>query len=430
MGEKNQCHVREELNGEQKRALNRMMGGENIFLTGEAGTGKSFLLRCFIEQVQHKNVVICAPTGIAAIQIGGATIHRTFGAKLGPVAPTVKIKRTNEAIDVADIIIIDEISMCRFDLFEYVCRYIQKSQKLSNRKKQLVVCGDFYQLPPVMTSEDRNNLEELWGEEKVRNGFAFMAPAWKEMNFCNIVLKKVMRQKDAPDFLENLNKIRHGDASVVKWFNEHAASEEQEGIYLYGINANVCRKNEEEISQLREEIHKYFGENHDFGKDLPTNEVLELCVGAKVMGVINDSEDKFQNGSLGVVRKIKSNSVIVDFDNGKTVEVKPHTWEAEEYYVEKDETTGNPILKTRACGKFTQLPLKIAFAVTIHKSQGQTYTSANINPYCFTHGQLYVALSRVPDIHKLHLLSRIKPSDVKVSQEVNHFFENIKRDGD
>lgn len=415
------------LNEEQRKAYDFMQTGNNIFLTGEAGTGKSFLLQCFIENAKGKNVIVCAPTGIAALQVHGATIHKTFRLKTEPILPDKNIGKVRDVIKAADVIIIDEISMCRFDLFDYVCRYIMKAEQISGRKKQVIVVGDFCQLPPIMKGTGGNLLAEAW-KGRVENpwvAFAFIAPGWKAMNFFPIVLKEVMRQKDDQEFLNHLNRIRTGDKGAIEWFNSHTAEQEQRGIFLYGTNVRVDEKNKQAVAELKGKPKTYYGQNDNFEYDLPVSMEISLCVGTRVMTIVNDAEGKYQNGSLGTVAGLKNESVEVLLDNGRKTEIVRYTWYAVDYHVVTDEKTGEQKIEQEIIGTCTQLPLKIAFAITIHKSQGQTYDSANLDPACFSNGQLYVALSRVTSAKKLHLLRKITDRDLRVSYDVKHFYDSI-----
>jgi ATP-dependent exoDNAse (exonuclease V) alpha subunit len=346
-----------------------------------------------------------------------------FGLKPEPIEPGKNLPKIREEIKEADIIIIDEISMCRFDVFDYVCRYIQKAQENSERKKQLIVVGDFFQLPPVIKQEEWNTLRKLWGETlQETEGFAFEAQIWKEMNFQTIILKEVIRQKGDHLFVEHLNKIRLGDCSAIEWFNQHTAVEEQKGVYLCNKNGLAKTINKQKILELNEQVVKYRGKIEGKVSDCPTEENLELCVGARVMSVVNDNGGHYQNGSLGTVEKLSETSVIVQFDNGYKKELKDYTWEYFDYHVLQDVKTGKMLLEKTVIGTFKQIPLKIAFAITVHKSQGQTYDSANFIPDCFAKGQLYVALSRVACSDALYLEQKINKKDLIVSEKVKEFY--------
>lgn len=415
------------LNEEQKKAFGILLEGRNVFLTGEAGTGKSFLLNAFLNRIKGKNVLVCAPTGIAALQIGGATIHSVFKIKPQPFLPGQPLRGIKNTVKAADVIVIDEVSMCRFDLFDYLCRYIQKAEQLSRKRKQVIVVGDFSQLPPVV-AKDREVLEEGWKEQisNISAGFAFLAPGWKQMGFYPVALKQVMRQRGDAQFLENLNKIRRGDESAIAWFNQNTAKAEQPGIYMSALNRCVDQKNEQQMAELHTEKKAYEGTNENFKDSLPTKQSLVLCEGARVMSLLNDPGGEYQNGSLGTVAKLKNHSVVVKFDHGGTVEVAPYTWEDIEYQVVVDEKTGEASLKQVVTGSFTQLPLRVAFAVTIHKSQGQTYDSVNLDPYCFDVGQLYVALSRVTRADRLHLEKAVRKEYLQVSRQVQCFYDELE----
>lgn len=405
------------MNKEQKRALTILKSGQNTFLTGAAGTGKTYVLNAFIESIREiKNIVICAPTGVAAINIGGSTIHRVFKIPIGPLGKKKKMKK-NPVIDAADVIIIDEISMCRFDLFECVGQIIRAAEERTGIQKQLIVCGDFLQLPPVLTKNDREVLNEIWGESFVKNGFAFQAPKWEEFAFCNVELKEIIRQDNESEYAQKLNCIRTGDSSAVDWFNRNASKIEETEITLCGLNNIVNNINKQESDKLAGYKRSYeaalYGDVNT--SDMVVEQLLELKIGMRVMTTINHPKNLFQNGSLGTVIDFDKDYVTVSFDNGNTVPVEKYEWEVSEYRVD-----GKKIVK-EIIGGYNQIPLKIAFATTIHKSQGQTFNSATIHPSCFNAGQLYVALSRVTKIEGLHLAKAIKEKDVIVSNEVMDF---------
>ena len=234
------------LNKGQKQALKLLESGKNIFLSGEGGSGKSYVLNYFLEKNAHKNILVTAPTGIAAININGSTLHRVFKVPIEPISPQKYPLKTNETIQKADIIVIDEISMCRFDCFEYVAKSIklaeQEAQEKENQKaqqlgieptklpeKQVIVVGDFFQLPPVITDKDRPILENYWKNIiNVGDGFAFQSPMWKKFNFVPIILTEQMRQKGNIDFVTKLNQIRKGDKSALNWFNENLQNNREE----------------------------------------------------------------------------------------------------------------------------------------------------------------------------------------------------------
>jgi ATP-dependent exoDNAse (exonuclease V) alpha subunit len=191
---------------------------------------------------------------------------------------------------------------------------------------------------------------------------------------------------------------------------------------MYGNNISVKDKNRRKMSDLNQKIITYKGKCKDKVFDLPTDKNLELCVGARVMSLVNDSSGKYCNGSLGTVTKLNTNSVNVQFDNGIISNIEDYTWETYDYKIHIDEKTGRRKIEKSIVGRFTQIPLKVAFAITIHKSQGQTYDSANFNPQIFAKGQLYVALSRVTHASALYLEEKIDNNHLMVSDRVKKFY--------
>lgn len=429
-----------ELTEDQKRALSVLESGNNVFLSGEAGTGKSFVLNEFINKNKNKNIIVCAPTGIAAINIGGSTLHRVFNVPISVTRPGEYTAKPDNSLIKADVIIIDEISMCRFDIFEYVIRTIRKAEELRQNKenvaamekgeiaevlapKQLIVVGDFFQLAPVVTAGDREILATYWDLNKFTDGFAFQSDLWDELNFECVVLKEIIRQKGNVEYIENLNKIRRGDSTGIEWFNSNAKQEPiPNSIYLCGTNKAADEINQKEADKLEGKtiIYNSRVSGQVQASDKVTSDSLTLKVGMQVMTLVNNIEEGYQNGSLGKIVGLSSDSVDVKLNTGKVVNVKAYDWEIIGYEVQEDK------LEKVVIGNFRQMPLKIAYAITIHKSQGQTYSSANVSPNCFASGQLYVALSRVQTIEGMSLEHNIPPSSLKTSHAVKFFYNNLK----
>lgn len=405
----------EVLNRKQREAFDALCEGHNVFLSGEAGTGKSFVIRKFIDYATElkKNIVVCAPTGIAAINVGGTTVHRAFKA---PLYPTLEFKAvSNEVLEKAEVVILDEVSMCRVDLFNHVVLSLKAAFAKSKIRKQLVVVGDFCQLPPVLTDEDNKVLQLK------TQGFAFESQYWEQCKFKTVYLNQGMRQNNN-EFISCLNKIRMGDWRGIKWINENSQKEINEGIYLCSTNKKALEINESELEKLTTtlQILKSIEEGEVSDKDRPTEVYLKLKKGARVMMLYNDEDLGFQNGSLGTITRITDEKLSIDLDNGKSIRVGRYKWEVISYGL-----SGGAI-QQEVIGSFEQFPVKLAYAITIHKSQGQTYDAVNLYPNCFAPGQLYVALSRCKSIDKLHLMNQISMRNLITSKTVISFYENLQ----
>ena len=413
----------------QQLAFDCMEQGKNVFLTGDAGTGKSYVVNKFIESCKKKGkqIVICAPTGVAAINIGGVTIHRVFKLPIRPMIETAKsIPLTLKDVDV---FLIDEISMTRIDIFEYVATvlFVLNNVRRQQGKKdvQVILVGDFFQLPPVITDRDREVLEKYKYKDNLGKGFAFQSKYWNAFNFVCIQLNEVVRQDDI-EFIQNINAIRYGDYRGIKYFNEKSRTTEiKDAILICGTNKAVNQKNETEYNKIHSKEYVYEadidGEVADSDKMVPDK--LKLKVGCRVMTVINDYAGKYQNGTLATVTHLTDDKIFIETDAGESAAIEPYTWEINNYNAKN---TKNKVKISLDCiGTFTQYPLKLAYAVTVHKSQGQTFDKVNLNPYCWDCGQLYVALSRVRTIDGLHLTQPIHLRYLITSSDVKKFYNNF-----
>lgn len=443
------------LSHDQQVALSTMLAGKNIFLSGFAGTGKSTVIQLFKERYQG-NCAIVAPTGIAALNVGGQTIHSFFMLPPGLLNPEsiedIPWARKKEIIRQTSCIIIDEISMVRSDMLAAIdLRLRQCARGPCKRKpfggKQIVACGDFFQLPPVVASQ----LEDDWLRENLGGEYAFETQVWKDACFETIVLKTPFRQSD-PLFLKTLNNIRHGDASKRNVVVDGTAETAVEALNaLCAVEKTMpkppirlCTTNREAQAVNNEARAKIDAEEFKFqaivvGKfaeaDYPTEAELVLKVGCRVMVLCNCHKPKggfwYVNGDCGFITDIKADGelsrVKVDLDNGNTAWISCHEWKNLKYKLEIDRLTGKKIIKQEEIGSFTQMPLRLAYATTIHKSQGMTLESVDIRlgNGCFAHGQLYTALSRARSIAGLRLERKILEDDLILDQRVVDFYKQV-----
>jgi len=412
----------------QQYGYNVMMAGYNIFLTGNAGTGKSYLVNEFINDVTKlgRKVMVLAPTGIAAMHVNGVTIHRQFRIPTHPLVNFNIDKVDLDELEATDIVILEEVSMCRIDIFDVLCRLIMRvnSNRYSRRKIQLIVCGDFFQLPPVITEKEKPVLDKLYNKD-IGSGFAFDSIYWDAFDFKNIILTEVVRQSNIA-FVQALNKVRLGDKSGIDYIYDNSAPYElKNAITLCGTNKEADSINEKELAKIESEEIELLAEAYGDINLSDTNAefILKIKLGARVMVLVNSNNFDYRNGSLGVITGIGPDAIRVKLDSGHSVMIERYTWET--YRYEATDVGGKKVLSIEQVGSITQFPIKLAYAMTIHKSQGQTYDAVNLSPYCWDCGQLYVSLSRVRTLDRLFLKYEIDRRYLVVSLNVISFFNKI-----
>lgn len=399
---------------------------ENVFITGKAGTGKSMLLEYF-KQNSKKKLVIVAPTGVAAINVGGQTIHSLFR-----IPPTFlekeKIRLQKDVAELLrniDTIVIDEISMVRADLMDNIDYLMKKARKnfYPFGGAQVIMFGDLYQLPPVVN--DRQLLKYF---EEIHGGYYFFnAHVWKETKLKVIELTEIFRQKDL-SFKEILNNIREGkihEPQLQKLnLSVQNTAPETGVITLASTNFKANEINEYKLNRLFDPPKEFLANiTGSFeASAFPTEETLKLKKGAQVMMLRNDKDKRFVNGSIGTVVNVKTKTVDVEI-NGEIFEVGNETWNKINYHFDPETQK----IKQEVVSSFSQLPLRLAWAITIHKSQGQTYEKVLIDMGngAFAHGQTYVALSRCTNLENLYLQKPIQKRDIIVDPKVVEFMQRV-----
>lgn len=432
------------LNEEKVRLYNKMeRTNDCMYITGRAGSGKSYLLDFFVKNT-HKSVAVVAPTGVAALNIGGQTIHSFFALDIG-VQNIAEIRKKGvwgklkEILSRIDTLIIDEASMVRVDIVEAINVKLQcaNESKEPFGGKQVILFGDLYQLPPVVEPQVDRYLTAKYG-----NVFFFNAPVFERLALTVYELKTVFRQKDAA-FVGILNDVRIGkvtdnELEVLNCCSgSRPKNQRNHAVVLTPRNEVVARINQEKLAQLRGPEYIYKAEiTGDFKhSSYPTEPELRLKIGAQVMMLKNDSGDtqhgenqgrRWVNGTLGVISDLGENFIKVMI-NKVEHSIDRATWEKNvyEYDADKKKLTSHPV------ATFTQFPVRLAWALTIHKAQGQTYQAVEVNLEggAFDAGQAYVALSRCVSMDELYLTHPISRNDIIVKQEVANFMDRHKDDG-
>ena len=414
-------------------------GNQLIFLSGAAGTGKTTIVRSLAMDIE-KSVVV-APTGISALTAGGMTIHSFFQINpfgVNPELKEIKGAINRESVEKIECLIIDEISMVRADLFDAIDMTLRRS-KNDNRPFggiSVIIVGDPYQLDPVLKKDEE---PPFYHGKEYKGPYFFQSKAFnefiKENKFTAYRLTKNFRADEDPYYASLLEKIRVGEdlRNSVKVLNSNCRRDVSEsedfGLFLTSINKDADRINKQKLSILPSEEQlfegvlegKYYNENTD---SFPAPKLLELKVGAKVIFISNDEERRWVNGSQGLIKLIPDDKTFIQIEiDGETHDVYRHKWEKLKYIYDEELDE----FYMESVGSFSQFPIKLGWALTIHRSQSLTLDNCIVDfgSGAFTHGQAYVALSRVRSIDDIVLMSDLQVSDIKIDNHVNEFYKSI-----
>ncbi len=424
---------------------------KHLFLSGKAGTGKTTFLK-YIKEHSFKKMAVVAPTGVAAINAGGVTIHSFFQLPFGPFIPaesglrsryngeinnrTTLLKNLRlpggkkQVISELDLLVIDEISMVRADLLDAVdtvMRHVRKQPWLPFGGVQMVYIGDLFQLPPVVKDDELEILQEYY-----KSSFFFDSHALHQAPPLYIELKKIYRQKDDV-FISILNNIRNNccTASDLQLLHQYynptfLPRKEEKYITLTSHNNKADLINRRELEKLPGKTYTYQAEiaGEFYEKTFPAEEVLQLKKDAQVMFIRNDKGEnrRFYNGKIGTITRIEREKIVVLFPNEEEeLELEQETWENIRYNYSSEKDS----LEEEELGTFKQYPIRLAWAITIHKSQGLTFEKAIIDAgSSFAAGQVYVSLSRLTSLKGLILYSAISPACIRTDKRVIEFVKN------
>jgi ATP-dependent exoDNAse (exonuclease V) alpha subunit len=420
---------------EAQQALQLFEGAEEpVFLTGRAGTGKSTLLQYF-RATTKKKVVVLAPTGVAAVNVRGQTIHSFFGFSpdITPEKVRERHERERALYKSLDAIVIDEISMVRADLLDCIDAFLRRngrSDRLPFGGVKMIFIGDLYQLPPVVPSEEAALFSSVYPSP-----YFFDARALRRCGLHVVELTRVYRQRDTA-FIAVLDAIRTAGVSpqalaLLNTRYTRAPLADERAIHLVPTNAQADRINSDRLARLpgqetvwRGEITGAFARAH-----LPTGELLSLKPGARIMMCANDQEGRWINGDIGVIRSIDpgrqgGDAITVALENGRYSRVARYTWEVIRFSYDAAQDR----IVTETIGAFTQYPLRLAWALTIHKAQGKTFERiiVDFGRGTFAHGQAYVALSRSTSLEGLVLRTPVEPRHLFIDRRVREFFARVE----
>jgi ATP-dependent DNA helicase PIF1 len=420
-----------DLSGDFGRALDLISStANNYFVTGKAGTGKSTLLRYFIDHSDKKTALL-APTGLAAVNIGGQTVHSFFKFPPEPISREhIKVNRSQDLYRALEVLVIDEVSMVRADLMDGIDQMLRLNRSRPREPfggVQMIFFGDIFQLEPVVACQE----EGIFFSSEYRSPFFFDAKVFETAEFQIIDLQKVFRQKDK-DFIDLLDAIRlhkfthHHLRMINSRYRDNLREEDSlPHITLSSTNAIADDINERRLARLPEPEFAYYGqlEGEFPERSLPTSMVLNFRKGAQVMFVKNDYRGRWVNGTIGKIVDLADDFIEAEVivDDFRCIHMVPiETWEVRKHRLDPVSRT----IKTEVVGKFSQYPLKLAWAITIHKSQGLTFDHVivDLGRGAFAHGQTYVALSRCTSFEGLLLKVKLRPEDVIVDPRAQRFY--------
>jgi ATP-dependent DNA helicase PIF1 len=409
-------------------------GMSNLFITGNAGTGKSTLLEYFRKTTQKK-IVVLAPTGVAALHVKGQTVHSFFGIPPRLIrSDELKIQYyKSKLFRSIDIIIIDEASMLRADIMDHIDYLLKKYRKTKDAfgGVKMIFVGDLYQLPPVVTQE-----EKPYFSTQYETPYFFSAKCFSVLGHFHIIeLKNIFRQSD-PVFIDLLRKIRFNevDHDTLESLNKRVIKDytpASDVITLTATNAAADAINRKQLDLLPGKAFTFPGKMEgDFNKSIfPADQLLTLKEGAQVMLIRNDPDWNFANGTLGTVVHCEDETITIrikDAEGGDVeVDIGRETWEMIRYIYSED---NQGELKYESIGSYTQFPVKLAWAITIHKSQGKTFDSLAIDlgRGAFEFGQTYVALSRCKRLEGVVLKQPLRYSDIQLDDRIVEFLKTYQ----
>lgn len=401
---------------------------DHLFITGKAGTGKSMLLK-YCKENTKKNVLVVAPTGVAALNVNGQTIHSLFGIPplfLSRENVGYASKKTAELLRKADTIVVDEVSMVRADLMDAMDIMLRRARKnpAPFGGIQMVMFGDMYQLPPIVRDQ---SLHRYFMEN--HGGFYFFnADVWNDAELDIYELNHIFRQTDE-SFKDILNAIRTGDTSesILEELNSRVTTDmpKKGSVTIATTNNIVGSINGEQLQKIDEKVFLFKATiQGKFDPSLyPTDRELLLKKGSQIMMLRNDSDRRWVNGSIGFIKDLNKDSISVEI-NGKVYPVEKEKWNKVRFKFNKEKG----IVEEEILSSFTQYPIRLSWAITIHKSQGQTFDNVvlDMGRGAFAHGQTYVALSRCKSHEGLYLKRPILEKDIIVDPAIINFMANKK----